>query len=501
MKRKQLAAAAALVAAAGLIAACAGGDKLRVSSGTVLQNATVVDTRSGKATAGVSIVIDGGRILAVTDGPVELSGSARAVDATGKFVVPGFNDMHSHAMQYANQSPTFWPLLIANGVTGIREMSGTPDTIAAARRLNADSAAGRADAPEILLATGPILVGIATPEQGVQAVRATKAMGADFVKLFQASRDATIAIFAEAKQAGLPVAGHLPGAAVSGREASDWGMRALEHYGAGYGIGLDCAGDETAIRAALVGGKGAPTPYNPNIATYRVGDAPFYQRILDTYSESKCVDLAKTFVRNDTWMVPTLIRLRTIADSGDPAFMNDPNLKYVDQARRQTWRAYGTATRRDIPTAAQATFVNYYPFQQRLTKLLKANGVRMLTGTEVNAVMVIPGFSLHQEFRELAGAGLAPLEILQMTTLNAAQFLGREATMGTVEAGKNADLVLLDANPVLDVANLDKVAGVVLKGRYLPAAALDKMKADVAAAYANSTATVSARLADDGHRD
>jgi imidazolonepropionase-like amidohydrolase len=86
--------------------------------------------------------------------------------------------------------------------------------------------------------------------------------------------------------------------------------------------------------------------------------------------------------------------------------------------------------------------------------------------------------------RELAAAGFSPLEILQATTLNGARFVGREATMGTVEQGKNADLVLLDANPTADVANLDKISAVVLKGKYYSRAALDRLLSDVAAAYA-----------------
>jgi Imidazolonepropionase and related amidohydrolases len=121
-----------------------------------------------------------------------------------------------------------------------------------------------------------------------------------------------------------------------------------------------------------------------------------------------------------------------------------------------------------------------------LPKLLKQNGVKMLAGsdTAVIANWCIPGFSLHQEFALLAASGLSPLEILQMTTLNGAQFLGREATMGTVDQGKNADLVLLDANPIADVANLDKISAVFLKDKYYSRVALDKLLSDVAAAYA-----------------
>ena len=117
------------------------------------------------------------------------------------------------------------------------------------------------------------------------------------------------------------------------------------------------------------------------------------------------------------------------------------------------------------------------------------------------ATWVIPGVSLHQEFRHLAASGLSPLEILQMTTLNGAEFLRRQATMGTVDEGKNADLVLLDANPILDVANLDRISAVFLKGRYFSKQALDKMKNDVAAAYAAQSIQVTSAAAESAHVD
>ena len=326
-------------------------------------------------------------------------------------------------------------------------------------------------------------------------------MQSDFVKMFQASHDSAVAVYEEAKKQGLTVAGHLPGASVSAVEASNLGMRSFEHYGSGYGILLDCAADEAAIRKDLVDGKGAPTPYNPSIATYRVGDAPYYQRIIDTYSEAKCVTVAQTLVKNDSWLTPTLIRLHTIARSQDALYQNDPNLKYVDKARRTTWAAYGKASAAGIPATAQASFDAFYPLLQKFTKLMKVNGVKMMTGTEVTSTLIIPGFSMHQEFGELTAAGLSPLDILQMSTLNPAEFLHREATMGSVDEGKNADLVLLDSNPITDVKNLDRISAVVLKGRYFNKAALDKMVADVADAYAKQTTVAARATVDVAHND
>jgi imidazolonepropionase-like amidohydrolase len=129
-----------------------------------------------------------------------------------------------------------------------------------------------------------------------------------------------------------------------------------------------------------------------------------------------------------------------------------------------------------------ATLQQYYALQLRVTRLMQQNGVKMLAGSDVSGVWLIPGISLHQEFREMAAAGLTPLQVLQATTLNAAEYLNRQDRAGTVEEGRDADLVLLDANPVASVDNLGAISGLFLDGRYFSKAALEKMKADVAAA-------------------
>ena len=126
-------------------------------------------------------------------------------------------------------------------------------------------------------------------------------------------------------------------------------------------------------------------------------------------------------------------------------------------------------------------------------------GVKILAGSDLGGGWVIPGFSLHQEFRELAAAGLSPLQVLQATTLNGARFAGREATMGTVEQGKNADLVLLNGNPIADVANLHQVNAVFLRGKYYSRVALDKLLADVATGYAAQAAQPLATRVDPDH--
>ncbi|WP_050460940.1 amidohydrolase family protein [Herbaspirillum autotrophicum] len=468
---------------------CATADMQTVTQGTLIRNVTVVNTRDGSLSPDMAVILASGKIERIVPAAgVRAGAGAKEVDGSGKYLVPGFLDMHTHAMLEADQKPAPWPLLLAHGVTGVREMAGSPALIEQSRRLNADSVAGRIDAPEILLIPGTLLVGVGTADQGVQQVRQQKAMGADFVKLVSASRDGALAVLAEAKAQGLTVAGHLP-VALGAAQAANAGWHSVEHLGSGLGILLDCAAQGDEARAALLRGEGAPPVFTPSfIATpmlYRERDAQFYQRVIDSYSDTKCRALAQVFVRNGTWHVPTLIRLRTSEFSNDVQYRKDPHLAWINKGTRAKWEQLATQYDAKIPASAQATFRHYYGLQQQVVKLLKDSGVKMLAGSDFGGIWVIPGYSLHQEFRELAAAGLTPLEILQMTTLNGATFLGKEASMGTVEAGKNADLVLLDANPIADASNLDQIAGVFLRGRYFSATDLDRMKRDVAQAWGN----------------
>ncbi|MES2582340.1 MAG: amidohydrolase family protein [Pseudomonadota bacterium] len=510
MQKSILAASTAAAVVTTFLTACAVPvEVVSVSSGTVLRNVHVVDTRTGSLTRDAAVIIEQGKIRRVVPNAwVQTSGNAMVIDGGGKYLVPGYLDMHTHSLPAAVfQKAPHWPLLLANGVTGIREMAGAPPLIAAAKQINAARAAGTLDAPEVLQIPGPPVIIARTPEDGVAAVRQTKAMGGDFVKVLGALPAVIPAIVQEARAQGLGVAGHLtPGMGAVATAATGW--TAFEHLGGGWGIPLDCADDEAAIRSDLLAGKGAtmPSPFPPTYPispfVYSAGDAPFMQRYRDSYNNTKCEAVTKALVEKGTWQVPTMVRLRTMTNSDNAAFRNDPNLKYVDPTTRGLWNKLSKDFENLQPASAATSFRNSYaPFERTLKQLHQHGGAsRILVGTDVGGIWVIPGFSLHQEFREFARAGFTPLEILQATTLNAARFLNRESSMGTVEANKNADLVLLDANPVTDVANLSGIAGVFNAGKYFSKSDLEALKAGVATAHAAAPLRDPSTVIDTSHK-
>jgi imidazolonepropionase-like amidohydrolase len=197
------------------------------------------------------------------------------------------------------------------------------------------------------------------------------------------------------------------------------------------------------------------------------------QRAFDTYSEAKCRELATIFVANNTWNVPTLVRLRTQELADSPEYLSDPALPYIRDESVKEWREV-TDKFHKLPLAMHSTDREEYRRQLVLTKLFDDAGVRMMVGTDGGGQA--PGQSIHQEFDELSKAGLSPFKILQMTTLYPAEFLGRTATMGSIEVGKNADIVLLNGNPVESVQSLHSIAGVVRAGFYYSHTDLDALR-------------------------
>jgi len=267
---------------------------------------------------------------------------------------------------------------------------------------------------------------------------------------------------------------------VNAGEASDAGMKSIEHFS---GVLLAASTRESELRKQLIkavtippgeaaqpNGSRAPTIlYRPNAS--EIAD------LLDSYSPVKAAELIARFRKNGTWQCPTLIVWKLFATTDE--FGRDPCLRYIPSTQRSNWQCDRRASH--VPEEEA-------PARKRLLEkyLALANeahraGVPFLAGTDFGIPYVIPGFSLHDELALFVEAGFTPMEALQTARVNPAKFFRLVDSLGTVEKGKIADLVLLDANPLQDIHNTQKINAVVVNGRLIPKPQLESMLAQVEA--------------------
>jgi Amidohydrolase family len=440
----------------------------------VLSHVSVIDTTGGPIKADMSVEVRGNRIVSIKPSSRHhTAGAATTIDGTGKFLIPGLWDMHVHT----GQRDIYLPLYIANGVTGVRDMGGDleePTGYSSARFVQlalwrAAIRQGRLIGPRMVLA-GFLIDGFAWPgdvvatnaNEGRDAVRVLKRMGVDFIKVKSGlSRDAYFAIAYEAGRQHIDFAGHIPDS-VRAIEACEAGQRSVEHL---TGIALASSGREQALDNEI----------NRAIAAR---DRARYDRGImqaaNSFDAATARKLFACFVRNEVWQVPTLVELRRNA-LGDPD-PNDPHLQFLPPTLLEQWAREGAAT----PTQEGASL---FAKDLALTRTMHDTHVRFMTGTDSANPSIVPGFALHDELALFVQAGFTPMQALQAATINPARYLGKDRQLGTIEAGKLADMVLLDANPLADIGNTRAIAAVIANGRYFSREDLDAMLARVKAQH------------------
>lgn len=465
----------------------------------VLTHAKVVDVHDGSVLPDMDVVVQGARITAVTpSGRVGRSGQ-QVVDLHGAYVVPGFMDMHAHPLDSPDPVGSL-QLMLAEGVTGVRQMSGSPELL---QRRREGRLLSTPDAPAILALPGTILTraNASTAQAAVAEVDRQHAEGADFIKEIDLPPPVFFPVAAEAKRLGTTFAGHLS-PAVDVRQASKAGMRSIEHLGPRDSVLLGCSREEAALRASLPAPSARPpvppgprpSPQeieglirraliNPILAT-SAADFPRYERVLDTFDAAKCDELASEFKANGTWQAPTLIRLRTMEMADDPDYLAGPELIYAYPASRREWAASVEQFRRQITPEQRRALGRLFQAQLDLTRRFQKDGVPLLAGSDFGGGLEVAGFSLHREFDLLGQAGLTPLQVLQAATENGARFLNASDRLGSVEPGHDADLVVLLGDPTASVANLHRIDAVVRAGRYYDRSALDALLRGVRERYA-----------------
>ena len=420
----------------------------------------------GAVVRNATVIIDDGRIAAV--GPSEevpVPADARRVNGEGKWLMPALADMHVHLANdrmvrlfagrpdlpagMVDPADLLTPY-VANGVLQVMDMAAMSEAVG----MRADVEAGRLRGPHIALAamvdgsppSWPIGMSrvAATPADGRQVVRDIKAEGYDFVKAYSnLGLETFSAIVDEAGEQDLKVLGHIPGMGKIPIEAI---------FQPGYDM------------------------------VAHAEEFAFQSEDLSDADIARFVELAQ---RNGAWLTSTLfLDEQILAQTRDPNMLRRVDgLAYVHTCELPMWFAHNRYTSRNSPERI-AELQRLVAFNRRLVRAFADAGIPIVAGTDTGIPGVVAGFALHEELKALARAGLNNEQILASATRLPAQWLGVAEDRGTVAPGKRADLLLLEADPLADIANTRKIAAVMIGGRYLPGAELDAMLERLAKRYA-----------------
>jgi cytosine/adenosine deaminase-related metal-dependent hydrolase len=384
---------------------------------TVFRNVKVLAMTSEEILPDRIVVVEDGRIAAIgAAGSTPIPEGARVIDGQGGTLIPGLIDLHTHV-----GFPEDLDLYLAHGVTTVVNLSGDPGRLEWRRELREGWRAG----PR-LLSCGPHVLGVKTAEQAAATVREIAAGGYDCVKIYDdISAEGFRALVAAASEAGLRTIAHIP-RNLTWQDAMEAGPDAIAHA------------EEFLYSPVLEGDE------------VRIADG----------MRAGSISLVATLVGYDAIT-------RQVADL--EAMLERPDLRRVSPLRTWIWGPDGNTYRRRFEAEAVPRLRWQFVFQRDLVASLRRAGIRILAGTDAGGVpFVFPGSSLIEEIEQLASAGLGPFEALRAATADAAGFLGLADRLGTLEPGKEADLVLLRANPLLHIGNLGLQAGVMARGRWFP---------------------------------
>lgn len=473
---------AATPATASSATAVAGTRGTRI---TALTGACVIDVATGHRRKHQTILISGERIIAVgRDLPVP-HGATR-IELAGKYVIPGLADMHVHSDGSDRISV---PLYLANGLTTVREMSANPAAYDQRARIEAGTLLGPRmvvgsriiDGDPTLWDTNVLDVHVVDDDATARAaVRREKADGADFIKVYsRLNPTAYKAIVDEARRQGLTVHGHGPDQ-LTIKQVSAAGQRSIEHI---HAIALAVSKRESDVRRMLQAIELKPADYNGWFRKLH----PIEWLAANTYSRARAADVFGTLRRNRTRVTPTLTMHHAL-DMPDLVQL-DPALKPYLSAGAAWGFDYAIETLyKPNRTPEEISRQRYmWAYRKWFVGELFAHGVPVLAGTDTGTPYSLPGFSLHHELELLVEAGATTQQALYSATVEPARFLGRQADLGSVGAGRIADLVVLDADPLADIHNTRRIDSVISRGRVISAATRRRMLADVEAAVKEPT--------------
>lgn len=409
---------------------------------TVFRDVNVISMTSPKVMEKHNVIVRNGRIEAVTAALAKMPPGTRVIDGTGRYLMPGLAEMHGHvppatAPNGAARDTLF--LYVANGITTVRGMLGHDGQLTLRER----AARGEVIAPNLYLA-GPSFNGqtVNSPEEAAARVRTQKNEGWDLLKVHPGLTRAEYDAMAKtAREVGIRFGGHVP-AEVGLEHAIEMGQETFDHID-GYVELLE--GDKGPVDA------------------------------------KKLAAIVKRSKAANVWIVPTSALWEVLFNTIPLATLQTyPELKYVSASSVDQWSKAYEARQAQMP---RATAQNVIRNRTRILRALHEGGVKILMGTDAPQQFSVAGFSLHRELLRMRDAGMSNYEILKSGTANVGEYFRTQDAFGTIAPGQRADIILLDANPLADIANVAKIRGVMVRGRWLDRKAIDEGLARIASKH------------------
>ena len=443
---------------AALLFSCKPSSEQALSTAILFKNIHVVDVIQGRVLENHQMVVDSGIILELAPAISDASGKWRVIDGKGAYVVPGLTEMHAHipAPPTSEQriAETLY-LYLAGGITTIRGMLGHPYHLELRKQVRE----GQIPGPRIFTSS-PSLNGntVRTPKEAIQKVQQYAAEGYDFLKIHPGIRRVAFdSLAATARQERIPFAGHVP-VDVGIRHALESGYATIDHVD-GYLEGL--------------------VPESEGVRPEDNGFFGFsFTQLADTSRIGELVALTR---ENRVWVVPTQSLFeRWFAPTRADSLLSQPEMRYMPEATLENWRQVKEQYMGD-PAWDPEQWKAFDAIRLEMMARLAAEGQGLLLGSDAPQLFNVPGFSIHHEIDGMERAGLSPLQILRMGTIDPARFFGQEDTWGSVEEGKSADFILITGNPLEDLDALQALKGVMVRGSWYPKAVIDQKLETIAA--------------------
>ena len=436
---------------------------MRQDDFVVFTNVNIIPMDREQVLRNQVVVVHQGRISRIEEeAEISIPAGSAMVDGRGRFLMPGLADMHTHTWGEAD-----FLLFITNGVTTIRNMWGSRRQLAWRARIDSGDLLG----PTIFTA-GPLIDGsppiwntskvVVTREEADAEVAREKKLGYDFVKVYnRLSLEAYQAIVNSAKKLGMDVAGHVPHA-VGLEAALEAGQDSIEHL-EGYIFAMQS--DDSPV-------KDKPL------------DMPSRRRVVDFVDEGKIPGIVAATLAAGTWNCVTLTVTRKFVSAEDAKkLLEDSRMRFVPPEWLASWDPSKDFRLKTMTTGDFERLRRGDAIKSNLTRKLHEAGCKILLGTDTPNPFMIPGFSIHEELRNLVEAGLSPYDAIRAGTADAAEFLGASDEFGTVEVGKRADLILVENNPLEGVGTISNPLGVMAHGRWYPREELARMLEEQVATY------------------